>query len=359
MMADEARINLKVVKKHKQATLKHLADMEGINFLPEKRMTEIFYRGTPYQFKVKSIWFQVDVLYDAVIKGEAVACGDLDAMLCENDLVKTTTGGVAGKIDPVYLKPSRSVRLAVNRHIGAATEGDGLAVSDHFKAEETRYSTTDGTIVIESRFFQAMNGDAGEAMLQSKVLEVLPSNKGGRSLAGVEAALTQICGTGLYKFAGAGPQGSIKNVQLFLTDIKAGRGPAFPRNASEFLVEVKTRLAYFCTIGVGTKKLIGEEAAKHCAAEALKKAAPTLKDLEIPVTYSWLLPRQQATQIETARKAAMPSGVSIGAAASSAQEAKRKRALEVGSASSSAKPAKAKKTEVEQAMSMFGGIGVQ
>ena len=343
----------------KRATVKKIQAMDGMTYLPEKRTIQLIYRGTPYKQHLKGLWSQVETVYDNEWRAVATAVGDLTPTLCENDLVADpTTNFKKGKIAKEVYKATDLMRKHINRQVSATTKGDGASVADFFKAEETKLLGQDAGALMECEFFKGMVGDGGELALEQNVMKQLPSNEQHKSLDDVQRAMRVIQTSALYKFTGAGPQGTVLNVMAFLTDIESGRMPTFPKNAGAFLVEVKLRLGFLCAC-IDDKKvnLRAAPAAALAAQRALAKPAPTLKDLEIPITYSWLLDNATRAKVEEARlKAQETGGQTIGQVAKQVA-IKRSAAASSGGASSSAVPAaKKSKTSVDAAMAMFKGL---
>ena len=172
------------------------------------------------------------------------------------------------------------------------------------------------------------------------------------------AELRKLTTSSLFRFTGAGPQGVITNVIAFVNDIKSGRPPSFPRNASPFLTDVKLQLAFFCKYeATNAEPLYGAAAAAKATTDGLGKHGCTLDDLELPITFSWLLAPQVAADVETARKKLMSGGtLDLSQAAAAAGKRGRGSSSSAASSSGGAPADKKKKTEIDACMSMFTGM---
>lgn len=165
------------------------------------------------------------------------------------------------------------------------------------------------------------------------------------------SALKQVMVTDLYKFA----RGVVPTVSALVGDLLDGRAPSFASIPVEFLVEVRTRMAFFCrAVGPKNVQLLGAPAAKFLCEQCLPAASVDLDRLEKPVTFSWLLPDDLASSLEELRQNAVASASA--SLASLATPAAAKRESSKGSGEPAAKKAKGGSKELDAAMAMFKGI---
>eukprot|EP00972_Heterocapsa_arctica_P092638 13660284-Heterocapsa_arctica.AAC.1 len=93
----ESEITLANIRASKKKILQSLQEGATMELLPSKRDLQVVYRGVPVDLKVCSMAEHFDLLIAAKAKGEAVACGTLQPLFCENDLVVKATNAEAKK----------------------------------------------------------------------------------------------------------------------------------------------------------------------------------------------------------------------------------------------------------------------
>lgn len=288
-------------------------------------------------------------------------------MLCEHDLAQERLNAPKGKIDPALLLAAESARSTVNRTLMANDQRNGPSVKIYLLKNEAGMCVVDRFFQIEVQFFSEMVGAAGERCLQDKVRAVMPTVENARTIDESLAAIREIMGSDLYRFTGSGAQGVIQSVEALLESLKLGTSPTFAANPSDFLIGIKSSLAFFCRckgepVEGRDTELVGSPAAVELANHAIKSSKATLKDLELPTKFAWLLPAELSQAVAALRDRLVKEACAAttldtaggGAGASSSSASGRKRGL---GAESSPASNKAKASEVDAAMSMFRSGG--
>jgi hypothetical protein len=268
--------------------------------------------------RISSLMEQIDCRFACALKAAAVSCGDLPALLCENELVmKSAAEGTKGQIEPAVLTAWNAARTSCNKILTSTNRGDGASVVSYFAKKEASLRSIDPAFCIEMRF------------------------------------------------TGAASQGVVLNVSSLVVVLMEGRKPKFASNPSDFLKDTKLRLAFFCratttTADEGTSELSGAAAGSHLAEEALQKGGlTTVADLEGPTEFSWLLDQSTADRVSTARATAIAATVATFRdldAGKAASCSKRGAASSSGAAGQPDKKGRVGASEVDAAMAMFRGM---
>ena len=82
-----SEVTLACIREQKRNTCEALQEMDNIELLPAKRDLLLVYRGVPVEVKVHSLAEEFDMHVACLAKGEAVQCGTLPSLFCEDDLV--------------------------------------------------------------------------------------------------------------------------------------------------------------------------------------------------------------------------------------------------------------------------------
>lgn len=350
------KITVKEYAAAKKTALVNLQKRDGMENLPDKRDILIDYRATTFSIKVMNISEEVDFRFAAALKTLVVDNGELQALVCEDDLVGRRPKGAKGQVEKgVYMEWS-AARDSCSNMLASKTCGEGDAIVSQLTKKESSLRAIDPTFLVEIRFFQSMAGEAGEQFLRDKVLALMPTAKTAISEAKVISSLKQLMASELYKFAGAGARGVVTTVSALVNDLLDGRAPSFASNPGEFLVDIRTRMAFFCRVQVPKKEeIVGAGAARFLCEQCLKSDAVDLATLEKPITFSWLLPDDLASRLEELRQQAVASASASIASLATPTGAKR------GAPKASAEPTSKKSKgsankELDAAMAMFKGI---
>ena len=194
------------------------------------------------------------------------------------------------------------------------------------------------------------------------MLELMPTQTTNVTVQKCLLDLRKLQTSDLYKFTGSGAQGVVMSVCSLVEALESGASPKFATNPSDFLVDIKCRLANFCRKAVAGKSpnLIGAVAAKAFADAALQAKEPTMPMLEMPTKFSWLLDPADAQNISELRNSLVKKAASLeNLDAQLATPVKRKGgpSESSSSASSSSGPGSstevARTNEVEAALAMF------
>jgi hypothetical protein len=113
---EKPEITLACIRDAKRQALDALQGMDNIELLPGRRELLLTYRGVPVEVKVNSMAEEFDMLVAAKAKGEAVSCGSLPGLFCEEDLV--VKGGMKdakeSHIHPEVLQEAKEARCLAN-----------------------------------------------------------------------------------------------------------------------------------------------------------------------------------------------------------------------------------------------------
>ena len=84
---EKAEVTLACIREQRRKTCEALQEMDKIELLPGRRDLLLVYRGVPVEGKVHSMAEEFDMHVACLAKGEAVECGTLPSLFCEDDLV--------------------------------------------------------------------------------------------------------------------------------------------------------------------------------------------------------------------------------------------------------------------------------
>jgi hypothetical protein len=345
-----------MLAKAKRVLVADLQGRPGMENLSNKREIQVKYRNVACSLKVTSLMEEVDVRVACALKSSAVACGDLVALLCEDDLVQNGVIGTKGQISADVLRACQVARESCDETLMATTSLDGASVVAHLTKKEASLRSMDPTFCIEIRFFAGMVGAAGEKILEQNVVQLLPTAKSAVSETDALSSLRRLQATDLYKFTGASSQGVVLSVCTLVQDLLEGRRPSFAMSPSPFVTRVKYSLGFFCRAvdGEGVA-LVGAPAVEYLTEKVLKAKDMTLASLEQPIKFSWMLPDKVAASIDGHRKTALANATATLAQVSD-RTSNAKRASSSSSAAVGAKKGKVAVSELEAAMSMFQGF---
>jgi hypothetical protein len=354
---ESPRITADALATAQRAVNEAVRALPNFNLFAEKRRVKLQYRGRSFTYDARSLADEIEHAFMVEVKTRAVNSGDLIAVSCERQLADGGHAGLQGQIDEHILKRCTVARKQVNVALKGAADSSGSTVVQCLQKNRKSLELVDGTFSAEIAFFEGMMGADGEAALQRMVKSILPTQAVPVELAAAKAALRALQGSGLFNFCEEGARNQVRVAASMIDDLVEGRSPQFQSRASDFLVDVKMQLQYFCRMMQGTAELVGEAAARAMvlAAKAVSDAELQLEDLAGPTRFAWLLPQADRTVVEglradvIAREAARQwadGDCAMGALASSS------------SSSAAAPKAKVKKvkaaTELQAAYAMFG-----
>ena len=213
---------------------------------------------------------------------------------------------------------------------------------------------------MESTFFAAQVGVAGEQRLQAKVLDMLPDGAEGSHVA-LETACQKISdmqSTEIFLFCNIAAQGSIKSCAEMMGQMMSGYRPT-TTSSTPFLAKVRTRLQFFCRVPDAANPpnwLSGHAAVRQLFDAASGKTdSITMEELEPLQVYGWLLDADQqekVTDMVTAALARLEG--ECDKKGDDVKHAKAKaKGLKGSSASSSSRKLVRERSDVDAALSMF------
>ena len=127
------QITLACIREQKRVTLESLQEMDNIELLPCRRDLLLVYRGVPVEVRVNSMAEQFDMHVATLAKGEAVECGSLPSLFCEDDLVvkDSMKGAKNSHIHPEVLQEAMEARTLANGLLkgDSCKNGDTICVT--------------------------------------------------------------------------------------------------------------------------------------------------------------------------------------------------------------------------------------
>ena len=268
---------------------------------------KMHYRGVVIKVVAKSLHDVFLFNIASKIKGRAVANGQLEPLWCENDLVPDAIPGTL-KIDESLLRTYKLARRAAMDLLPAADQ-TGVAIKNTLHARQQMLKSVDKDWEVEHYFFLGMVGEMGEALLWTKILEVLPKSDHPITVDDSCAHLAELELSKLYSFVGVSCQVSYAKVKELVGSIKLRRQPKFTSPCSDFLTTVKERCGYFCShLGALGSDDLGVPVSGRAAVIKHLEAAEgrvsqgdtlTLGDVSVLQVFSWLL---QGSECERLKK---------------------------------------------------------
>ena len=127
------QITLACIREQKRLTLDYLQDIDNIELLPSRRDLLLVYRGVTVGVRVHSMAEQFDMHVSTLAKGEAVECGSLPSLFCEDDLVvkDSMKGAKDTHIHPEVLQEASEARTLANGLLkgDSCKNGDTICVT--------------------------------------------------------------------------------------------------------------------------------------------------------------------------------------------------------------------------------------
>lgn len=351
------RITADILATSQRAANTAVRALPNFKLFADKRAIKLNYRGRSFTYSCKSIADEIEHTFMVEVKTRAVNCGDLIDVSCERQLADGGHQGVQGQIDLHILNKCTAARNQVNSGLKCNADSRGSTVVQWLHKNRKNLELVDGIFSVEIAFFEGMLGADGEAALQRMAKAALPTQATAVDFAVAKASLGAVQVSGLFNFCDEGVQNQVRLVASMIEDLFEGRSPQFQNRASNFLVDVKMQLQYFCRLMQGQAELVGEAAARAmvAAARALPEEDLHLEHLAGPTRFAWLLQQADRTVVEGLRTMVLTRDV----AKEFAGAAGTVVAASSSSSSSAAAPkAKAKKikaaSELEAAYAMFG-----
>ena len=285
--------------------LKLIQSKPGMDHLPDKRIIDISYRKVAFHIRVNSVLEELECRFGSALKEVAVLCGDLEPLMCEDDLVEKLPAMPTGRIDTVMVLPWKVNREALNKQLRSQSKTSGASIVDHLQKKESNIKSNDTSGAVEIRFFEAMVGSSGEAILAKKVMNTMPTQTAPTTEKQVLKELEKLEISDLFRFTGSDAQGVVTSVNRMVQDLIEGRGPSFPKNPDDFHIKINQSMAFFCRSKIGDKNLVGREAVEQTWQHVNAMPVATIDDLEIPVKFAWLLAPGEQLMVEAKRKEAI------------------------------------------------------
>lgn len=129
----QSEVTLACIREQKRNTCEALQEMDNIELLPCRRDLLLVYRGVPVEVRVNSMAEQFDMHVATLAKGEAVECGSLPSLFCEDDLVvkDSMKGAKNSHIHPEVLQEAMEARTLANGLLkgDSCKNGDTICVT--------------------------------------------------------------------------------------------------------------------------------------------------------------------------------------------------------------------------------------
>ena len=348
--------------------LKELLGLEVLVGMPERRKVTVSYLQRNVEIPVKSMHEQVQLGFAVRWKSLAVSAGLLQPMFCELELASPidVDNDVKGRIDVDLLRHSKVVREMTKEGCNILENEAGNDIMFWFSKEEARLASIDPTIKIEIKFFESMNCEKGQELLQARFMAEMPTATRHTCIENAVQSLSVILNSQLYKFVCPGIQGFLRTALDIVHCVAESRQPVFDKQVKGFLLQVKERLPFFATMVMPKGQILAGADAIKAELELVEEKAENqvaFDDFRLSTQFGWLLSDKQAVIFEKVKAQAMrnhESGLMKGSA--DVLNAQKRRASSKAkststSASSSARPVLRQKTsEVEAALAMFNTL---
>lgn len=162
------KVSAKDLAASKKTALLGVQRRPGMDKLVEKRDIIIEYRSIAFSIKVSNLSEEVDFRFAAALKTVAVDAGDLQTIVCENDLVGRRSKVSKGQMDKSVVMEWQAARDSCNDMLSASGTSEGEAIVSRLGKKEQSLRAIDSTFLVEIRFVQSMAGEAGEKLLKQK-----------------------------------------------------------------------------------------------------------------------------------------------------------------------------------------------
>lgn len=211
----------------------------------------------------------------------------------EDEIFGTQSTPIAGDLE-IY-ETARHSRQTLNSLFESYPDDDKCSVVEkkYMVAEQgDRGATVDDAIV------QALQADGGANFLLDRVLKLIPS---ATRLVEVAHVLEQVKARStkhLYKSCSRDAQGMVSATIDALVGMASGRCPLRKAFEGGMMALIFSTFEYFCKRKVNNKGATGTKALEAAYDATAKGQTPTLQVLEIFHTFSWLMDKNMATDIE-------------------------------------------------------------
>lgn len=243
----EKVITAQTLKTYKNRYISELKKMQQDPFATfARKMTKVVYRKCSVEVPITSLVEQFTANCAAAVKTLAVEIGVLPSLFSEDDLVEEPEERVQITISPEVLVSYKEARSAAVKLMAGAEEYTGETITKALLTKRLVLQSLDQTFKVEEAFWVFMKSDAGERLLQSRLLDCLPDLDKPMAIDESHQAMQNLGRTSLLSFAGFGLAGMCKTLQAWLVAMKHGRAPDFGSAIEgDFMVTAVRRISLF------------------------------------------------------------------------------------------------------------------